>query len=58
VLQVPGYGRFHGIKSGDLLAAAKATAPALAADWPNQAAFKADLDWLRGRGYVIVNETG
>ncbi len=52
---VPGYGPFHGMKATDLHAAATGSAPTLAADWPNEETFRADLAWLAGRGYAIVN---
>jgi hypothetical protein len=53
---VPGYGPFHGMKAADLLVAARTHAPSLKQDWPDAVAFKADLNWLAERGYMIVNE--
>jgi hypothetical protein len=52
---VPGYGPFHGIKATDLMDTAKSIAPSLSEDWADDAAFRADLDWLSERGYAMIN---
>jgi hypothetical protein len=53
---VPGNGPFHGIRAADLLTDAKSVAASLVGDWPSYADFKADIDWLARRGYMILNE--
>ena len=55
MVMVPGYGPYHGLLSSALREKAEAKVPSLVTDWSVGGVYDADLAFLVGRGYCVVN---